>query len=855
MIGQTVSHYKILEKLGEGGMGVVYKAEDTKLKRTVALKFLPLQSLSNIDERTRFVHEAQAAASLDHPNICTVHEIDEVEDNTFIAMAYIDGLSLKTKIDSGPLKIKESIDIAIQVAEGLQEAHEKNIVHRDIKSANILLSSKGQIKITDFGLAKLSDRTKLTKVGTTVGTVAYMAPEQAQGENVDHRADIWSLGIMVYEMITGQLPFKGDYEQAVVYSIVNEKAEAVTGVRTGVPIELERIINKTMAKNPEERYQHVDELLIDLRSVEKEISSKIKPEESLPLVEKYEKQDSFLFKNKKRRQKIALLIAAVISIALVISIIFILQQQSTNLIMNRIVVIPFDNKTGDESLDMLGQMTAEMITQGMSQISELEAVPFISVMDLYREVKDRPSAFNVAEQNEAGILITGSYYLQGEVLIFRVSILDTELKNLLVSPPPVKGSPKSQEEILERLRSQILGALAVNFQYDTKADQTYIPLFEAYKEFQLGRELFGIDNYKARNHFYKAVKIDSAYILPQLYIAVSYGNQSQYAKADSILKIINKHREKLSLFDRIMLDWAFANYSGNSAKALRFLRDAEKLAPRSYTIRYMIGFTTRDQNLPQLTVSTFTEFGYERIAESIKGYWSFQTLANALYMLGEYEEALDVIELSRQHYPDKSSNLRYEAILQAALGQIQEVNRIIDESFQLSGSSPGNVMLYAARALRIHGHKEVAHNVIIRALEWYKSRVTGDFRYDIAQILYLDEQWVEAQKYFNQIYKENPDNQNYQGYIGVTAARLGDKEMANRILKKLYNKDEPYLFGENLHWCARIAAILGEHQRAVDQLREAFGQGWDYGMYEFLNMDFESLRKYEPYIELMRPKG
>jgi tetratricopeptide (TPR) repeat protein len=224
-------------------------------------------------------------------------------------------------------------------------------------------------------------------------------------------------------------------------------------------------------------------------------------------------------------------------------------------------------------------------------------------------------------------------------------------------------------------------------------------------------------------------------------------------------------------------------------------------------------------------------------------------------MLGEYEEALNIIHFSRQHFPDKSSNLRYEATLQAALGHIQEVDRVIDESFHLSGSAPGKVMLYAATALRAHGYKEVGHEVLRRALERFKSRISGDHRYSIAQVLYLDEQWAEAQQYFAQLYREYPDNQDYQGYTGLVAVRLGDREKANRILKELYSKEEPYLFGSHLYWCARIAAVLGEHRRAVNLLREAYGQGWGYGMYELLQMDFESLRNYEPYVELMRPKG
>ena len=472
MIGKTISHYKILEKLGEGGMGVVYKAEDTKLKRTVALKFLPSELTHDKDAKNRFVHESRAAAALNHPNICTIHEVDESEAQSFIAMECIEGQSIREKTETGPLKLEDSIDIAIQIAEGLKEAHEKDIVHRDIKSANIMVTEKGQAKIMDFGLAKLAGRTKLTKTGTTIGTVAYMSPEQTRGGKVNHRSDIWSMGVVLYEMITGQLPFKGDYEQAVMYSIMNEEPEPITGVRTGVPIELERIINKALAKNPEERYQHVDEILVDLRAVAKEALIKIKPEESVPIVEGYEKEEPFQFtKRKKHNKKKALLIAAVATIALVAAAIYIIQKQRSKFVENRIVVVPFENKTGDESLDMLGQMAAEMITQEMSQISELEAVPLISVMDSYPIKKDKPSAFTIAAQNEAGVLITGSYYMQGEDLFFRASIMDAEHEKVLESPSPVKGSSKTQEVVLERLCGQILGALAIHFHYDVQGGQ------------------------------------------------------------------------------------------------------------------------------------------------------------------------------------------------------------------------------------------------------------------------------------------------------------------------------------------------------------------------------------------------
>ncbi|MFQ5824368.1 MAG: protein kinase [bacterium] len=269
MIGKTVSHYHILEKLGEGGMGVVYKAEDTKLKRTVALKFLSPQVLGSEEEKTRFLYEAQAAAALNHPNICTIYEINEAEGQSFIAMEYIEGQSLKEKVESGTLTLEEAFNFAIQVVEALQEAHEKGIMHRDIKSANIMVipTRRNQAKIMDFGLAKLTGRTQLTKIGTTLGTVAYMSPEQARGEGVDNRTDIWSLGVVLYEMLTGELPFKGDFEYAVVYSILNEDPKTISDLRADLPLEFEGIVNKCLEKEPSKRYQTVSELRADLLRV------------------------------------------------------------------------------------------------------------------------------------------------------------------------------------------------------------------------------------------------------------------------------------------------------------------------------------------------------------------------------------------------------------------------------------------------------------------------------------------------------------------------------------------------------------------------------------------------------------
>jgi TolB-like protein/Flp pilus assembly protein TadD/predicted Ser/Thr protein kinase len=274
MIGKTISHFKILEKLGEGGMGVVYLAEDTKLARRIALKLLPAEWTRNSQARARFLHEAQTAAALNHPNICTIYEVDEADDLVFLAMEHIEGESLRDKIGRGPMKIADVICTSLDVGQGLAAAHAQGIVHRDIKPGNVMLTSDGRAKVLDFGLALAPERTRLTMEGRTTGTVSYMSPEQSRGDSVDHRTDLWSLGVMIYEMLTGQRPFAGEHEQAVIRAIMNDEPEPPTGLRTGIPLELERVVRKAMAKSPENRYQHVEDLLVDLRAVGRDLEAR-----------------------------------------------------------------------------------------------------------------------------------------------------------------------------------------------------------------------------------------------------------------------------------------------------------------------------------------------------------------------------------------------------------------------------------------------------------------------------------------------------------------------------------------------------------------------------------------------------
>ena len=233
MIGQTILHYKITEELGEGGMGVVYKAEDLNLGRDVALKFLAREALGDERHRERFFREAKAAAALNHPNICTIYGIHADSEQPFLAMEFVDGEDVKKKLEDGPVDLGTSLDIAIQAGIGLQAAHEKGIVHRDVKSANLMVTKQGYVKVADFGLALVADWSRRTQRDQTPGTPAYMSPEQAIGETVDRRTDIWAVGVVLYEMVTGRLPFEGEYQQAVLYGVIHEEQKPMTGVAGG----------------------------------------------------------------------------------------------------------------------------------------------------------------------------------------------------------------------------------------------------------------------------------------------------------------------------------------------------------------------------------------------------------------------------------------------------------------------------------------------------------------------------------------------------------------------------------------------------------------------------------------------
>jgi len=515
MIGKSISHYKIIEKLGEGGMGIIYKAQDLKLDRFVALKFLPPHLTSSDDEKQRFIHEAKAASTLEHNNICNIHEIDETDEGQlFISMAFYEGDTLDKRIKEKPLPIDEANDIAIQIAQGLAKAHEKEIVHRDIKPANIMLTKEGVVKILDFGLAKLSSQTKLTKESTTLGTVSYMSPEQAKGEKVDYRTDMWSLGVILYEMLTGQLPFKGEYESAVIYSILNDTQEPVTGLRTGVPMELERIINKCLNKNSSDRYQHVDDLIVDLRR------SALKTSQTKP---------EFSATKKKSRLFIASLVVSILVCIAILYFVFFKTEEEVSSFPDRkkLVVLPFKNLGLLEDEYFADGLTAD-ITSRLSEIKQLGIIDRRSA-DLYKNTEK--------SNDQIGEELDVDYLLGGNVQWEKVVGSESKIR---VTPQLVKISDgtniwtnqydrlyKSVFDVQSDIAEKVANALNITLMGAEQKSISQKPTdnLEAYFYYLRGhydpsQKFLTKENSRvAEKMFLKAVELDSNFVLPYLRLA------------------------------------------------------------------------------------------------------------------------------------------------------------------------------------------------------------------------------------------------------------------------------------------------------------------------------------------------
>ena len=519
MIGKTISHYKILEKVGEGGMGVVYKAEDTKLKRTVALKFLPHHLLANEEDKTRFLHEAQAVSALNHPNIMTIYEVDEVEDpategELFIAMEYLEGETLKDKLGKAPLKTKELLKIAIAVADGLTAAHAKEIIHRDVKSENIMISKDGLTKIMDFGLARRKGETRITKTGSTLGTLAYMSPEQAEGLDVDRRGDLFSFGVVMYEMATVQLPFKGEHEAGILYAIVNEEPLPVSTLNPNVPQELERIIHKALEKEPEDRYQHADDLGADLRKLKKDIETgRTKTiTTQIPVVREAEKKPVWRVGA-----------AVIVGILLILGIRFLVKRGAEPTITpgeNSLAVLYFENLQNPDDPQRLGQIFQELVIADLSDITSLKVFSSQRLFDIQKQLgsRDRTKidpelATEIARRAGAGTMLTGTLSQLGGMWILTSQLIDV-IGGTVVKSQRIDGS--DLYAMVDELSEQVRGDLKLP---EVEADKVALTVrekttasMEAYQHYLEGVDLLNKSEFdSAIVLFNKAVSIDSTF--------------------------------------------------------------------------------------------------------------------------------------------------------------------------------------------------------------------------------------------------------------------------------------------------------------------------------------------------------
>jgi len=522
MIGQIISHYKIVEKLGEGGMGVVYKAEDTKLDRIVALKFLPPNLTTNDTDKARFIQEAKAAAAINHPNICTIYDIQEHDNQQFIVMEYVEGRTLREEIplpasqdpplskgDSGGLVLEKAIDYATQIAEALKAAHEKGIVHRDIKSENIMVTETGQIKVMDFGLAKLRGSAKLTKTTSTAGTLSYSSPEQIQGQEVDGRSDIFSFGVVLYEMLSGELPFKGEYESAVMYSILNEEPRTVSEFRKELPKDLVAVINKCLQKEPKSRFNNLSEVLDILNKVNRQ---SMKKENDLTPA--------------KSRSVLTWLapVAGIVILTLILWMSGIFRVKEKKKEIDSIAVLPLANLSGNLDKEYFSDGMTEALITELSKIRALNVISRTSVMRYKNAEKSLPQ---IGKELNVDAVVEGSAMLVGNRVRISTQLIETATDHHLWSNDyerDLKDILSLQKEVARAIASEINITLTQDEQKRLQTTQTVNP--RAQELYLIGRyHINKLTPEGARNaiqYFQQALEIDDQYALAYTGIADAY---------------------------------------------------------------------------------------------------------------------------------------------------------------------------------------------------------------------------------------------------------------------------------------------------------------------------------------------
>ena len=605
--GQLISFYKIIEKLGEGGMGIVYKAEDTKLQRTVALKFLPRHLVISEEEKTRFLHEAQSASALNHPNIMTIHGIEEVdnpitgEKETFIVMELVEGETLKEKLKKGSLKIAELLDIAISIADGLNTAHENDIIHRDIKSDNLMISTKGFVKIMDFGLAKRKGMLDITRVGTTPGTLAYMSPEQSGGLEIDHRSDLFSTGVVLYEMAAGQLPFQGEHEASILYSIVNELPLPVTRLNPNIPRELERIIHKALEKEADDRYQHADDLLADLKKLKKDLDSK-RTTVTMTQVAPPEKPEKKVLWRRPSFILAAVFVFVLLSFGLKEMTEKNIQQAAP--VESSLAILYFENLQDPNDSERFGQIIQELVIADLSEISSLKVISSQRLFDIQKQLGskdrrkiDRELATEIAEQAGAETMLTGNLIQTGEKMILTSQLVSVN-EGTIIESQRVEGT--DIYSMVDNLAVQIHQDLGLPLSEEDRVDVAVIEKttssMDAYQLYLEGIDLFNdakFDN--AITQFQKVVSIDPTFhqvyykmAMAQWWSQSVTGESTSEAAKETLLHCLSSD-SYASTKDKFMSEGALALISQQWDKAQEIYQNIIDFVPDEKEAWYGLG--------------------------------------------------------------------------------------------------------------------------------------------------------------------------------------------------------------------------------------------------------------------------
>jgi serine/threonine protein kinase/cytochrome c-type biogenesis protein CcmH/NrfG len=728
MIGKSISHYKIIEKIGAGGMGEVYLAKDTKLNRLVAIKFLPEHLTKDKNIVERFEREAEAAASLNHPNIVTIHDVIESDDparagrQLCIVMEYVDGDSLRIKINKDASDLDEVLGIAKQICEGLAEAHNADIVHRDIKPENILIDRRGRVKILDFGLAKLKGVTKLTKETSTMGTVHYMSPEQIQGNDVDHRSDIWSLGVVLHELLTGEAPFKGDYESAVHYAILNENPESIQKIRADVSSELLHVLNRSLEKNPDDRYQSVSEILIDLKRIKRD-SDQVSGID-IPV------------RKSKKFEKISLKKLGIYSgtlIALIIAIIWIFDRttseeslQSTIVDERSVAVMYFDNVTGDESLDYWREALSKLMIADLSQskylkiLSDDRLFEILSRLDQLDAVGYSTSIIQtVATQAKVKYVVTGNFIKAGDMFRLNITLHNLnspgEDRTYTFKGTGIESMYTMVDSSSKRLKTYLnLSAQEVTNDFDKSVADITTKSPEAYVFYNKGREYKAKrDSERAISNLEEAIKIDTTFAMAYKTLADIYYEKNINSLSEKYTRKVVEFKNRLPDRELYLIQGDFYRSQGDFDKAIGAYEYVIQIFPEDYDAHMNLGELYSDlHNMDE----AIEQFGV-CVRNAPDNFEAVHWLCDSYRIKGFYDKMKELIKEYQHNYGDRDG---FHELLSVMYKTKREFNLALKEIEIAESLNPDNfeTVLEKGRIYFAMGNYTDAEKTFEKVLRW-----------------------------------------------------------------------------------------------------------------------------------------